>query len=88
MSRLTSLLVLGKRRHYSGFDYLEGRRRELSGAEWQVLAGGCRVEDNGDCLACYRRAGLQFEIYSKSTETEAAEREADLYGHRSDEVSP
>lgn len=74
MSRLTSLMVLSKRRHYAGMDYYDRRSRELSGAEWLVLAGGHRIEDNGDCLACYQGADLRYEIYLPSVETERAER--------------
>lgn len=76
MSRATSLMILGKRRHYAGFDYAECRLRTMTGSAWQQLALGGRVEDNGDCLAVYDGASLRFEIYTRSLEHEAAEREA------------
>lgn len=63
MSRAIAPSTLRKRAHYPGFDYRQQRAVTRSGTDWQHELAGLRLEHNGDCLAAYRGAQLQFEIY-------------------------
>ena len=59
-----------KRKTLAGFDYRnrDGRKpgtRSMAGADWRSECDGLRVEHNGDCIAVYSGASLQFEIYQE-----------------------